>query len=118
VNDIETLNQYQVEALRTAALSPDLDFRRTILALGIAGEAGEVADIIKKEVGHRHYEDASVMAKELGDVLWYIAVLADAYGHSLSDIASINIAKLKARYPDGFSTEASINRWEDDGGHA
>lgn len=110
MDTIETLNRYQVEALRTAALSPDIAFRRTILALGLAGESGEFVDIIKKEVGHGHPADVSKIAIELGDILWYIAVMADAYGLSLSEVATINIGKLKARYPDGFSTEASINR--------
>jgi NTP pyrophosphatase (non-canonical NTP hydrolase) len=110
MSDIETLNRYQMEALRTAAMSPAWRDRRGIFALGLAGEAGEVADIIKKELGHGHPEDPAKIAIELGDVMWYIAVLADEYGLSLSDIATMNITKLKARYPEGFSTEASLNR--------
>ena len=102
---VETLDLYQVKALRTAAPSPDY-----ILGLGIAGEAGEVADIMKKELGHGHDRDHAKMAKELGDVLWYIAVLADRYGWSLSEIATMNVDKLMARYPDGFDSERSINR--------
>lgn len=105
MSDIETLNQYQLEALRTIG-SSDLP----ILALGVAGEAGEIADIVKKELGHGHPREADKMAKEIGDVLWYLAVLADEYGYSLAQIATMNIIKLKARYPSGFSTEASINR--------
>jgi len=110
MSDIETLNRYQLEALRTASMSPDWDFRKLIFGLGIAGEAGEVADLIKKEVGHGHPIDIQKMTSELGDVLWYLACLADTYGLSLSDVASYNINKLKARYPAGFSTEASVNR--------
>ncbi len=108
MNSIETLNQYQVEALRTIG-SSDL----TILALGVAGEAGEIADMVKKELGHGHPRDREKMAKEIGDVLWYLAAVADEYDYSLSEIATMNIAKLKARYPQGFSTEASINRAPD-----
>lgn len=107
MSDIETLNQYQVEALRTIG-SSDLP----ILALGVAGEAGEIADIVKKELGHGHPRDAEKMAKEIGDVLWYLAALADEYGYSLAAIATMNIAKLKARYPQGFTVEGSINRVE------
>ena len=110
MSEITTLDRYQVEALRTAALSPDLTLRRAVLGLGIAGEAGEVADLIKKEVGHGHETDHDKIAKEIGDVLWYVATLADAYGFSLSEVANININKLKARYPDGFSSASSINR--------
>lgn len=105
MSDIETLNRYQVEALRTVG-SSDL----AIFGLGLTGEAGEVADIIKKELGHGHQRDAARVAKELGDVLWYIAALADEYGYSLATIATMNIDKLKARYPDGFESERSINR--------
>jgi NTP pyrophosphatase (non-canonical NTP hydrolase) len=110
MNDIETLNRYQMEALRTAAMSPSWDQRRGIFALGLAGEAGEVADLIKKELGHGHPADPAKVAIELGDVLWYIAVLADEYDLTLSDIATMNIIKLKNRYPEGFSTERSLNR--------
>ena len=111
MSEIETLNRYQLEALRTLGSS-----NLAILGLGVAGEAGEVADTIKKELGHGHGRDLTrpKVAKELGDVLWYIACLANEYGYSLSEIATMNIDKLKARYPDGFSTERSINR--DDAG--
>ena len=105
MDSIETLNRYQVEALRTIGSSD-----KAILGLGIAGEAGEVADLIKKELGHGHPADVDKIAKELGDVLWYIATLANEYGLSLSDVASRNIVKLKERYPDGFSSERSVNR--------
>lgn len=110
MDTIETLNRYQVEALRTAASYPDVLQRRTILALGLAGESGEFIDLIKKELGHGHPADVAKVAIELGDILWYVANMADAYGLSLSDIATMNVIKLKARYPEGFSTEASINR--------
>ncbi len=108
--NIETLNRYQVEALRSAASSADPAWRKNILALGLAGEAGEVIDLMKKEIGHGHPADPLKVAVELGDVLWYVANLADAYGLSLSDVATMNIDKLRARYPEGFSTEASVNR--------
>lgn len=108
MSDIQTLNQYQVEALRTIG-SSDL----TIMGLGIAGEAGEVADLIKKEVGHGHPRNREKMAKELGDVLWYLSAIAEEYGYSLSEIATMNIEKLKARYPEGFTVERSINRFEE-----
>ena len=81
-----------------------------ILALGVAGEAGEVADIVKKAFGHGHPLDFEHLAEELGDLLWYVAALADAAGASLSDIANFNVEKLRRRYPDGFSTERSMNR--------
>lgn len=108
-----SLNDYQREALRTAP-SPEQCLLQTerlaVLALGVAGEAGEVADIIKKVVGHGHPLDREKLNKELGDVLWYVAVLALELGFTLDEVASRNIAKLRARYPQGFSSERSLNR--------
>lgn len=79
-------------------------------ALGLTGEAGEVADLLKKGIGHGHGVDASKVCKELGDVLWYVAALAQAHGLSLEEVAQANVEKLRARYPQGFSTEASKAR--------
>jgi NTP pyrophosphatase (non-canonical NTP hydrolase) len=99
------LDEYQKSTLRTAG-----DDRLEILALGLAGEAGELADLIKKHCGHGHPLDVEKLLKELGDVMWYVARIADSQSVSLSDVAYKNIEKLKARYPDGFSKDASINR--------
>lgn len=101
---------YQKDACRTKAAGKDKDLQMAILALGVAGEAGEVADYIKKFVGHGHALDRDKLANELGDVLWYVAVLADEIGYDLGTVAFKNIEKLKARYPSGFSSERSINR--------
>lgn len=100
-----TLDEYQEATKRTAS-----DDSFSTLALGLAGESGEVADIIKKHVGHGHELDKAKLVSELGDVLWYIARLASVAGFTLDTVATGNIAKLKKRYPDGFSPEASKNR--------
>jgi len=105
-------NEYQINALRTANGLQGSE-RLAYLALGLCGEAGEVAEHIKKHVGHGHTLDIAALNKELGDVLWYLAVLADYFGLALGDVAEANIAKLKARYPAGFSSERSINRDQD-----
>jgi NTP pyrophosphatase (non-canonical NTP hydrolase) len=110
-----TLDAYQADAARTLAMPLDSQLQLAVLALGLTGEAGEVADLLKKELGHGHDADDVKLSKELGDVLWYIAALASKRGLSLSCIAQGNIDKLKARYPDGFSHEASKNRNPDDG---
>lgn len=109
----KTLNQYQEEALRTARVNEadkcePLDLARD--ALGVAGEAGEVADLIKKVVGHGHPIDPDKVKKELGDVLWYVAVLAHRVGFTLEEVAQANVDKLRKRYPDGFDPERSKNR--------
>ncbi len=79
-------------------------------ACGIGGEGGEVSDLLKKHVGHGHPLDRDKVKKELGDCLWYIAVMADAIGEKLSDVAEANVQKLLKRYPAGFDKDRSINR--------
>lgn len=81
-------------------------------ALGLTGEAGEVSDIIKKYIFHRHDLEIEEIVKELGDVCWYVALLSYAIGVPLEEILETNIEKLKKRYPEGFSEENSINRTE------
>lgn len=102
-------NEYQALASRTANDDGDL-YEIANYGLGITGEAGEVADLIKKAVFHGHDIPVKDLKKELGDVLWYVSQLARVNGLSLENIAIANIEKLKKRYPDGFSQEASINR--------
>lgn len=72
-----------------------------------------MADIIKKHIGHGHPLDTEKVHKELGDVLWYVAVLARRIGSTLEDVAASNVEKLRKRYPEGFSSERSINRKDD-----
>ncbi len=98
-------SEFQSEAVRTSSKSP-----MEIIALGITGEAGEVADLVKKFVGHGHPFDLAKMESELGDVLWYIAAMCDNIGINLENVAIKNIQKLKKRYPEGFSTAASMAR--------
>jgi NTP pyrophosphatase (non-canonical NTP hydrolase) len=102
---------YQNEAGRTLPTETDIGpGSLSCLAMGIAGEAGEVADLLKKTVHHGHPQDAEKERKELGDVLWYIAAICSRRGWDLYDIAQENLTKLAARYPDGFSSERSLNR--------
>ncbi len=105
-------NEYQKLTERTAPKDHEMsrELRIATYGLGIAGEAGEVADVIKKEVGHKHPADPLKILNELGDDMWYISRIAAEYGFTLEEVAIANIAKLKERYPEGFSTEASIKR--------
>lgn len=107
-----TFNGYQDEASRTANGNGGFDRELTNYGLGIAGEAGEVADLIKKCVFHQHDLSTDEIVKELGDVLWYIANIARLTGVPLEMVARRNIEKLKERYPDGFSIAASRDRKE------
>lgn len=105
-----TFNEYQELAMRTANETGS----RLMLngALGLCGEAGEAADIVKKHFFQGHELDKEDLKNELGDVMWYIAVLARSAHIDLADVANGNIEKLRRRYPDGFSSEKSINRKE------
>jgi len=106
----DCFEQYQNDVLRTMAMGYDRDKALMVFALGLNGEAGEVADIIKKIVGHKHPMDQAGLVDELGDVLWYIAALANQLSIPLATIVQNNVEKLQRRYPQGFSTERSLNR--------
>ena len=78
--------------------------------LGLCGESGEVSDYIKKWKFQGHDLNKDKLLNELGDVCWYIAVLAKALETDLETVMNLNIKKLKNRYPNGFEAERSINR--------
>lgn len=112
VNEM-TGNEYQTAALRT--VNPDIVRKGKLPmdgVLGLCGEAGEVADIIKKAEFQGHDLDKSRIAEELGDIAWYLAIAAEAIGSDLDSILQQNIDKLMARYPAGFDSERSIHRPE------
>ena len=97
-------NDYQRAAMRTARAkdAPD-EFMH--LVLGLVGEAGEIAELVKKLVRDKNSDlsllDRDQVAAELGDVLWYAAVLAEFHGLSLNDVAEQNIHKLADRQHRG-----------------
>ena len=103
--------EYQRAAMRTAnknAFSPD-DLLLNA-AMGMNGEAGEVIDHMKKALFQGATIDRTKLIRETGDLLWYCALMAEAINVSLAEIAQINIAKLRARYPDGFDADKSNHR--------
>lgn len=102
-------DDYQRQAL---ALSSEQGMHDRLLmgALGLNGESGEVADHLKKHLFQGHDLDKAFLAKELGDIAWYLAVAADGIDMSLSDVLALNLAKLNRRYPAGFTAESSRNR--------
>ena len=91
---------YQEAAARTR--SDDAGDLLSMCVLGLVGEAGEVAELIKKHRFHRQPLVPAAIEKELGDVLWYLANLADVCGLSLERIAAVNLQKLRERHPAGF----------------
>jgi len=106
------LDEYQQLAARTLGRDRTHEQQLANAALGLTGEAGEVAEVIKKHLFHATPLDQDALAKELGDCLWYLGAFATVLGLSLDDIAQRNIDKLRRRYPDGFDPERSRNRSE------
>ena len=109
-----TLDEYQKQALTTAQHDPDPLMAKTIWAMGVAGEAGEVVEKLKKIVAYHNgnitHEAREELAKELGDVLWYIAVFADALGLTLEEVMQRNVAKLRSRKSRGVIKGKGDNR--------
>lgn len=107
-----TFTEYTRKALRT--VNPDLNEEECCMnaILGSLGELGEIADQVKKHKYQGHSLHVLEIAKEIGDVLWYVNLLTEVTGYTLEEIAAMNIAKLEKRYPDKFTSEASINRLE------
>ena len=89
-------NRYMRDSLRTADRS-NMDRLKLECALGLCGEAGEVAEQVKKHFFHGHELDKRHMIEELGDVAWYLAVLCDAIGSDLDTVMEENLKKLEQR---------------------
>ena len=107
---VQELNDYQELCLRTCVTIENEKMAHLAWSLALAGEAGELANLTKKVFIHGHPYNPDRVIEELGDILWYIAVYAHEIGINLSEVATRNIAKLKSRYPEGFSSDASIRR--------
>ena len=107
-----TLNEYQQHALETAIYPEN---RRIIYpTLGLTGEAGEVADKVKKVIraGHEEFsaEKRLEIVKEIGDVLWYCATLSRDLGYELDDVAQMNVDKLRSRMQRHIISGSGDNR--------
>ena len=106
------VNEYQELAMTT--LNPELSKKDVLInsVMGLCGESGEAIDIVKKWLAQGHELDREKLAKELGDIAWYLAETAWALEIPLEDILKANIEKLEKRYPQGFSAERSVRRTE------
>lgn len=108
-----TFDEYQAAALRTAA-DPSKKNELFHLLLGLVGETGEFAEKMKKWVRDQESDESRLdrddLTKELGDVLWYTAVLANYLGISFEDVAAKNIAKLADRQKRGVLQGKGDNR--------
>ena len=107
-------NEYQKRAMTT--LNPALGKKDVLInsVMGFCGESGEAIDIVKKWLAQGHALDKEHLAKELGDIAWYLAEAATALDLSLGDILQANLDKLEKRYPDGFDTRRSLSRAVED----
>jgi len=109
-------NEYQKLAARTLIDRPDFELTdlHTMLlwnSIGLCGEAGEVAELAKKQICHQQGLDKEKWKKEIGDVLWYASALCTKLGFSLQECMEINIDKLMKRYPDGYKAELTQPEW-------
>lgn len=102
------LDDYQRAAART--INPALDDGQRLLdaACGLAEESGEILGHVRKQLMQGRALDRAAVTLELGDALWCLAITAHSLGISLSDVASANLAKLRARHPDGFTRERNV----------
>lgn len=106
-------SEYQTNALRTEKLLPTPVERLVHASLGLCTESGEVTTEVKRMAIYGKLLDEERkqhIAEEIGDVMWYLAIAADAIGMQMGDIAEANIAKLKERFPDKYTNEAAEAR--------
>lgn len=122
-----TGNEYQKLAMRTndrqserrlltaVVTTPAIDLSGVLNGcLGLSGEVGEVMDMVKKWVFHEKPLDETHLKKEIGDVVWYVAMLCESFGYDLDEILQMNVDKLKARFPEGFDPDKANNRKDGD----
>lgn len=110
-----TPDDYQCLAARTLIPGPDFqisdsDFMALWCSIGLSGETGEVAELLKKGILHQHGVDKDKLKKELGDVCWYLAGICTVFDLSLEEVMQANIEKLLERYPNGYNSEDSKKR--------
>jgi len=103
-------SEYVKAAIRTECSYNSADERLLHGAMGMITEAGEIIDSLKKHIFYGKTLDKVNLVEEIGDTLWYIAILADELNMSIEDIMEININKLRKRYPEKFTQEAALNR--------
>lgn len=103
------MKSYREEVLRTCPgfKSDSLREKLNLGVLGLAGESGEVVDVVKKHLFHGQELNREKLIKEMGDVRWYLEYMCAALGITIEDVETTNVEKLRARYPEGFSFGAA-----------
>ena len=105
-----TFDDYQAAAARTINSALDGKERLLDAAAGLAEESGEILGLVRKHAFQSRGLDPETLKIEFGDALWCLAMTAKSAGLALDDVAAANVAKLVARYPQGYSDEASRER--------
>lgn len=108
-------NEYQKLANRTLIDNPDFEIsdKQVMISwatIGLIGEAGEVAELIKKGIYHQRGINRENVKKELGDVLWYVAALCKEFDFTMEEVMQGNVDKLLERFPDGYTPENTSPR--------
>ena len=101
---------YQTEASKTIPADFTKEQMLDNAVYGLCGEIGELVDLLKKAKFQGHKLDKQKAMLELGDILWYVSLMAKGLGVELSEVASANIYKLRARYGEKFDSKKSIER--------
>src|SRR5687768_2625378 len=102
-----TFDDYQSAATRTTNAKLTHTERLLDSAAGLAEESGEILSLVRKHAFQGHELNTDKLRIELGDALWCLAITAHGAGLTLEQVAAANVAKLRARYPDGYSDVAS-----------
>lgn len=105
--DIKT---YSELALRTYKDMGNPIHNAMHMASGIAGESGEIIDIVKKSFAYGKALDRDHLIEEIGDEMWYLNGILHVLGTTWDEVLAKNIAKLQARYPEGYTDYAATNR--------
>lgn len=104
------LKEYQEKSKRTMPQDRTINELRANMCLGLAGESGEVIDLVKKFLFQGHDIDLFKLEEEIGDVMFYLANLSNLFGVDIEKAIENNYKKLCKRYPEGFSEKASVER--------
>lgn len=105
------LKQYQKICKKTAKKFDNKEKEILAWGLGVSGEAGDVAGCIKKTFSHNN-DQKSGIRENIGDTLWYAAMICNFFDWDLEKILEENIKKLKKRYPDGFTEKDAKRKGE------
>jgi NTP pyrophosphatase (non-canonical NTP hydrolase) len=106
---------YREEVIRCCPqIGTDSENQKLLLgAMGLAGEVGEVVELIKKKVFHEKSLDRQKLIKELGDVRWYFEYMLITNDLTIEEVEQANVDKLRQRYPNGFNVDDAAKKMDE-----